>query len=107
MRYVMSYTAPTMTFDIFDYLHQSEDRLGAEQPEGFGMTAVALLMRSNAFQQHDAVELKRLARGLRQINLDTMRLARAYPDVFHPDIMRSREAENRIYDAVLKDAQTI
>ncbi len=33
-----------------------------------------------------------------------MRIAREYPDVFHPNVVRSREAENRIYDAVLKRA---
>lgn len=68
----------------------------------FRLPAIQLLLVSRAYAVRDWPGLAVLARDLRAENLGTIRLAQKYPDVFHPNVIASRRAENAVYDAVIR-----
>jgi cobalamin biosynthesis Mg chelatase CobN len=68
----------------------------------FRLPAVTLLLRSTAYQTGNLSTFRQLARDLKAENLHAITLAQTYPDVFHANVIRSRQAENEVYDAVLR-----
>jgi len=68
----------------------------------FALAAVQRLTRSRAYRTGDLAALKTLATASQVENAVTMIVATAHPDVFHPNVIRARQAENRVIDAVLR-----
>ena len=71
----------------------------------FRLPALTLIMRSAAYQTGNIPAVVMLARDLKAENLRTIELARTHPDVFHRNVIRSRQAENEVYDAVIRLAR--
>lgn len=70
--------------------------------ERFALPALTLLMQSNAYGRGDWSALAELAADLREENLVTIRVATRHSDVFHENVARSRRAENRVYETVIR-----
>ena len=88
--------------EIVNYLTAKASDQSESLSARFARPAVTLLMSSRAYRTRDRAGLKGLAQDLKVENLVAIRLAQKYPDVFHPNVIRSRQTGNQVYDAVIK-----
>src|SRR3712207_906053 len=92
-----------MQHPIQTYIEETYARLTRSRAitARFALPALTLVRQSRAYQQRDWTRLRILAHDLHTENLGTIRLARKYPDVFHPNVIRSRQVENGIYTSLI------
>lgn len=91
---------------IIDYIarrYRSRQE-AVEPPTLFERWALEKLTRSRAYKSADAAAVVDLATALQSENDASIRVARAYPDVYDAGVIRAAEAENGIYASVIQRA---
>src|SRR2546430_2648548 len=89
------------------YISRIHSRAESANPDSdiknwFMRPAISQLLTSSAYKKRDWHKLRSLAQDLIDLNAATIELARRYPDVFHRNVVVSRQCENRVHSQVVR-----
>lgn len=62
---------------------------------------IILLVQSKAFKEDNLKAPAKTAKDLMEENKIEIRNAKRYPDIFHPNIWKSRKTENDVYEQII------